>query len=92
MANIFTTNPWILDGSSLNTILVPTQVMVEHFEYVNYSNGTSSKVVLADRFGHIVWQTTGDTDGVQQRSGKVKWIHGLQELTHTDGLVLVYLE
>lgn len=92
MANLFTANPFQMDGSSLNTVLLKTQLKIDHFEYVGYANGAASKVTLADRFGNIVWETTGDADGVQQRSGKVGWIQGLQELVHTDGLVLVFYE
>jgi hypothetical protein len=92
MANILTVNPWILDGSVLNTPILLTQIKIKHMEYVNYTSGQSSIVKVADRFGNTVWYCTGDTTGDNQRSGNMGWIHGLQELTHTDGLLLVFFD
>lgn len=92
MANILTANPWSLDGTGLGTVLVKGQLKIHHFEFVNYASGQSSVCKLADQFGNPIWYSTGDTDGVVQRSGNIGWVQGLQELTHTDGLVLVYYE
>jgi hypothetical protein len=92
VANILTTNPWSLDGTGLGTVLVANEIKLKHFEFVNYGNGQSSIVKLADRFGHVLWYCTGDTDGVNQRSGVLGWVHGLQEITHTDGIVLVFFD
>jgi hypothetical protein len=92
VANILTTNPWSIDGTGLGTILVLPLIKIHHFEYVGYASGVSSIVKIADRFGHEVWYCTGDTTGDNQRSGNVGWVHGLQEITHTDGVLLVYFE
>jgi hypothetical protein len=92
MSNQLAGNPWILDGSSLTKVLVTTWIKVEHFEYSGYTSNTSSKAQLADRNGNVIWTATGATDNEEVRSGKVGWINGLQELSHTDGKVLVYFD
>ena len=92
MANILTSNPWILDGSSLTTVLVKTWIEVEHFEFSGYTGTTTAAATIADKNGKIVWQATGASDGEEVRSAKVGWIEGLQELTHTSGKVLVYIK
>lgn len=76
----------------MGTVLVKGQVKVKHFEFVNYANGLTSIVKLANQFGQEVWYSSGDTTGDNQRSGPIGWIQGFQELTHTDGFVLVYFD
>jgi len=91
MANQLASNPLMLDGSSLNTVLIKTMMDIEHFEWAGYS-GTSDSVVLADKIGNVVWRATAASDKEEVRSGKVNSINGLQELTHSSGYVLVYLK
>jgi len=91
VANQLAGNPWVLDGTNLGTVLISTWIKVEHFEFSGYAANTD-KVVLADRNGNIVWQGTAASDLEEVRSGKVGWINGLQELTHTSGKALVYYD
>lgn len=91
MANNLTGNPWKLDGSSMTTVLFPGWIKVRHFEFAAYAAATDT-VSLGDRTGRVVWNASGTTDKQEVRSGTVGWINGLQELTHTNGTVLVYIE
>lgn len=91
MANQLAGNPLVLDGSSLSTVLISTWMLVEHFEFSGYAVNTD-KATLADRNGNVVWRATAAADLQEVRSGKVEWINGLQELTHTSGFVLVYFK
>ena len=90
MANQLAGNPWILDGSSLSTVLISTWIKVEHFEYSGYTAG--GVAILADRNGNIVWKAGGATDLQEVRSGKVGWINGLQNLSvaQNGGIITVY--
>lgn len=90
MANQLAGNPWILDGSSLSTILVSSWIKVEHFEFADYTSGAS--VTLADRNGNVVWNATATSDLQEVRSSKVGWINGLQNLSsaQNSGTILVY--
>ena len=92
MPNQLAGNPLVLDGSSLGTVLINGHMKVEHFEFTGYQQLTTSKAILADRTGNIVWEATGAADGSEVRSAKVQWINGLQVLQQTDGLVLVFFE
>ncbi len=90
MANQLAGNPWILDGSSLSTVLISTWMQVEHFEFSGYTAGASVK--LADRNGNVVWAATAASDLEEVRSAKVGWINGLQNLSSAQngGTILVY--
>jgi hypothetical protein len=92
MANLLAQNPMVLDGSSLSTILLKTQIKIKHFEFVEYANGTASVVTITNQFGDLLWSSTGNSTGDNQRSGNVGWVQGLQETTHTDGFLLVYFD
>lgn len=92
MANQLAGNPWILDGSSLNTVLIETWIKVAHFEFSGYTGFNTAQAQLADKNGNIVWNATGAGDGEEVRSARVMWINGLQELIHSSGIVLVYIE
>lgn len=92
MANYLAGNPWILDGSVMNTVLVAGWSKIIHFEFSGYTGTNTAAVQLADKNGHVVWNATGASDGSEVRSVRVGWINGLQELTHSSGLVLVYID
>lgn len=91
MADQLSGNPWVLDGTTKNAVLVSTWIQVEHFEFADYTAGAS--VTLADRNGRIVWNATATSDLQEVRSAKVGWINGLQNLSsaQNSGTILVYL-
>jgi hypothetical protein len=67
-------------------------IKVKHFEYAGYTTPATDTVVLADKFGNVVWRAHAASDSEEVRSGNVGWIFGLQEITHSSGYVLVYVE
>jgi hypothetical protein len=92
MANLLAQNPLVLDGSSLHVNLIKGQMKVKHFEFVQYAQGLTSIVSIANALGDLLWYSTGNTTGANERSGNIGWVQGLQELTHTDGFLLVYFD
>jgi len=92
MANVLNASPLVLDGSSLGTVIIPYQLKILHVEFTNYTGTTAATLQLADRFGHVFCNMTGTSDGQEVRTAKVGWTHGIQEITHTSGVALVYFE
>jgi hypothetical protein len=67
---------------------------ISHFEFSDYTAGTTDSATLNDLLGNTVWDPTGATDKEEVRSGRVGDIYGLVVPTAgiSTGNVLVYFE
>lgn len=91
MANNVTTNPWVLDTVTAS-VLLPTNMRVDHFEFVGYGAQTDTCQVQNGQ-GVVIWQGHGTSDLQEVRSGAVGWIFGGIRLSQiSSGQVRVYLK
>jgi len=81
----------ILSTDTLPLTLVEYPIKVVQFEFQGYGAGTDS-VTVTDRNGVIVWQTTGESDLSNERSGRVGWCNGLIVTQLTSGRLIIYTE
>jgi hypothetical protein len=105
MANDVSANPMFLDTplayappTSLTpvvvnpTVIFPSNVKVNHFEYVGYA-AQGNLAIVKDRNGKLVSKMTGAADLEEVRTSKVGWISGLcLDTCQGGGAVLVYLD
>lgn len=76
MAVDVTTNPWIVPfGDVSGNKIWPSNVFVEHFEFVDYGLDTDS-VTVKNGAGKVVWKANGAADLQEVRSGKIGIVHG----------------
>jgi hypothetical protein len=77
------------DTFPLTLVYYPCKVI--QFEFQGYGAGTD-EVTITDRNGVILWDTQGETDLSNERSGRVGWTNGLIVTQLTAGRLLIYLE
>jgi hypothetical protein len=72
-------------------VLFATDIRNAHFEFTSYA-AASDRVSVQDRFGNLVWETTGRTDLSTVVSFTVEWIYGLKVPTLTSGKLFMYFK
>jgi hypothetical protein len=90
MANKLGQNPWVLDTPG-GGVLYQTDVRAAHFEWSNYAN-QADRVEIQDRFGKVIWSTTGRADFSLIESYTVEWVHGINLTLLSSGVVRVYFK
>jgi len=88
MANRLGVNPMVIDTPGFQ-VLFATDIRNAHFEFTGYG-AQSDEVVVQDRFGNLVWQTTGRQDLSAVASYTCAWIYGMKVTTLTSGKLFLY--
>lgn len=88
--NQLASNPFTLDTVNV-TPAIDTDVDIRQFEFIDY-NADIDSVQLKDRLGNIVWETNGEADLTNVRSGHIGWVKGLALTILTAGVVRVYIK
>ena len=90
MANQLGSNPWVIDTPGV-AILYQTDVKNAHFEWSDYAS-QADQVQVKDRFGKIVWSSTGRSDLSLVESFTCEWLYGFAVSTLTAGVLRVYFK
>jgi hypothetical protein len=89
VANDITSNPWILDTVTAG-LLWPSNVYVDHFEYIGDVAGDT--VQISNAAGLVVWEGMMSTDLNPDHSSKIGVVFGgLRVSQISSGIVRVYL-
>lgn len=94
MANDFSRNPWVIDTafSAKPAAITPlTSVMIDHFEFCDYTLDTDS-VTVQDFTGGVLWDDNGASDLRTIRSGTVGNVRGILVPTLSSGKLLVFFK
>jgi hypothetical protein len=90
MANRLGINPMVIDTPGPE-VLFATDIRNAHFEFTSYG-GQSDQVVVEDRFGNLVWETTGRSDLSTVLSYTVEWIYGMKVPILSSGKLFMYFK
>jgi hypothetical protein len=90
MANRLGVNPMVIDTPGPQ-VLFATDIRNAHFEFTSYG-AQGDNVVVQDRFGNFVWETSGRADLSTVVSFTCEWIYGFKVPILSSGKLYLYFK
>jgi hypothetical protein len=91
VANSLGSNPWVLDTPG-GGIVYQDDIRAAHFEWTGFA--ANATITVQDRFAKVIWAPVAPAAPSEAiiESFTMEWLHGLNLVTMTSGVLRVYFK